>query len=170
MISRIGGDHHPGVLRQLRRPERYGIKITGGGLTIEDVVAVARHHEKVELDGEALERIKVCRAMLERKIEAREIIYGVNTGIGEFSEVALDDDQLKDFQRYLIYNHSAGIGQPAPVEHIRAAMFARANVHAHGHSGCRPVVTQTLCDMLNKGVTPVVCEKGSVGACGDLRR
>jgi len=115
------------------------ITITGEGLTIEDVVAVARNHENVELGGEALERIKVCRAMVERKIEAGEVMYGVNTGIGEFSEVALEDSQLKDFQRYLIYNHSAGIGQPAPLEHVRAAMFARANVHAHGHSGCRPV-------------------------------
>ncbi len=144
------------------------ITISGGGLTIEDVVAVARHNEKVELDGAALERIKICRSMLEGKIKAGEIMYGVNTGIGEFSEVALSDDQLKDFQRYLIYNHSAGIGDPAPLEHVRAAMFARINVHAHGHSGCRPVVTQTLCEMLNKGVTPMVCEKGSVGACGDL--
>ncbi len=144
------------------------ITIAGGGLTIEDVVAVARHNEKVELDGAAVERIKVCRAMLERKIEAGEVMYGVNTGIGEFSEVALSDDQLKDFQRYLIYNHSAGIGEPAPLEHVRAAMFARANVHAHGHSGCRPVITRTICDMLNRGVTPMVCEKGSVGACGDL--
>jgi histidine ammonia-lyase len=144
------------------------ITISGAGLTIEDVVAVARHREKVELDAAAVERIATCRGLLERKIEAGEIMYGVNTGIGEFSEVALSPDQLKDFQKYLIYNHSAGIGDPAPEEHIRAAMFARANVHAHGHSGCRPIVTQTLCEMLNKGVTPVVCEKGSVGACGDL--
>jgi histidine ammonia-lyase len=144
------------------------ITIAGGGLTIEDVVAVARHNEKVELDATALERIKACRAMVEGKIKAGEIMYGVNTGIGEFSEVVLDPDQLKDFQKYLIYNHSAGIGEPAPLEHVRAAMFARTNVHAHGNSGCRPVVTQTLCDMLNKGVTPMVCEKGSVGACGDL--
>ncbi len=78
------------------------ITICGSGLTIEDVVAVARNNESVELDGEALERIKVCRAMLEGKIKAGEIMYGVNTGIGEFSEVALADDQLKNFQRYLI--------------------------------------------------------------------
>jgi histidine ammonia-lyase len=95
-------------------------------------------------------------------------MYGVNTGIGEFSEMVLNDDQVKDFQKYLIYNHAAGIGDPAPIEYVRGAMTGRANVHAHGNSGCRPDITQTLIAMLNKGVTPVVCQKGSVGACGDL--
>ncbi|MGW8251026.1 MAG: HAL/PAL/TAL family ammonia-lyase, partial [Anaerolineales bacterium] len=106
--------------------------------------------------------------MLEEKLEAREVMYGTNTGIGEFSEVILDDDQVKQFQRYLIYNHAAGIGEPAPIEYVRGAMAGRVNVHAHGNSGCRPEITLTLIDMLNKGVTPVVCQKGSVGACGDL--
>jgi len=106
--------------------------------------------------------------MLEKKIEAREIMYGVNTGIGEFSEVVLDDDQVKDFQKYLIYNHAAGIGDPMPLDYVRGAMLGRINVHAHGNSGCRAEITQTLVEMLNKGVTPWVCQKGSVGACGDL--
>lgn len=142
--------------------------IKGAGLTIEDVVNVARNNETVELDPKALERIITCRAMLERKIEANEIMYGVNTGIGEFSEVVLNDDQVKDFQKYLIYNHAAGIGDPMPLEYVRGAMLGRINVHAHGNSGVRPEITQTLVDMLNKGVTPWVCQKGSVGACGDL--
>ncbi len=142
--------------------------IKGAGLTIEDVVRVARQNEKVELDKKAIERINICRAMLERKIEAHEIMYGVNTGIGEFSEVVLNDDQVKDFQKYLIYNHAAGIGDPMPVDWVRGAMLGRINVHAHGNSGSRLEITQTLVDMLNKGVTPFVCQKGSVGACGDL--
>lgn len=142
--------------------------ITGYGLTIEDVVAVARHHKKVELHAEAKERINRCRAMLERKIESREIMYGVNTGIGEFSEVVLDDDQVKDFQKYLIYNHAAGIGEAMELEYVRAAMLGRINVHAHGNSGVRLAITETLVEMLNKGVTPYVCQKGSVGASGDL--
>jgi len=75
---------------------------------------------------------------------------------------------VKNFQRYLIYNHSAGIGEPAPIEYVRGAMAGRINVHAHGLSGCRPEITLTLVDMLNKGVTPYVCQKGSVGASGDL--
>jgi histidine ammonia-lyase len=142
--------------------------IKGAGLTIEDIVRVARNNEKVELDKKAVERILTCRAMLERKIEAHEIMYGVNTGIGEFSEVVLNDDQVKDFQKYLIYNHAAGIGDPMPIDWVRGAMLGRINVHAHGNSGSRLEITQTLVDMLNKGVTPFVCQKGSVGACGDL--
>jgi histidine ammonia-lyase len=137
-------------------------------LTIEDVVAVARHGEPAELSAGALERIRRCRAMLERKIAAREVMYGVNTGIGELSEVALTDEQVQQFQRYLIYNHAAGIGDPAPVEHVRAAMLSRINVHSRGFSGCRPEIPLTYAAMLNAGVTPVACEKGSVGACGDL--
>ena len=142
--------------------------ITGEGLTIEDLVAVARNHRKVELHPEAVNRIEKCRAMLEKKIGAGEIMYGVNTGIGEFSEVVLNDDQVKDFQKYLIYNHAAGIGDPMPEEWVRGAMLGRANVHAHGNSGVRPEITHTLVEMLNKGVTPYVCKKGSVGASGDL--
>jgi histidine ammonia-lyase len=142
--------------------------VKGKGLTIEDVERVARQNEKVELHPEAKDRIEVCRKFIEERIVAREIMYGVNTGIGEFSEVVLTDDQVKDFQRYLIYNHAAGIGDPVPIDQVRAAMLLRTNVHANGKSGCRLVITQTLMDMLNKGVTPVVCQKGSVGACGDL--
>jgi len=144
------------------------IVITGNNLTIEKVVRVARNNERVELFPEAKEKIKICRTMLEKKIQAREIMYGVNTGIGEFSEVVLDDSQVKQFQKYLIYNHAAGIGDPAPVEFVRGAMLGRINVHANGRSGCRPVITETLVEMLNKGVTPFVCQKGSVGASGDL--
>lgn len=142
--------------------------ITGSNLKIQDVVNVARNNEKVELHPDAVKRIETCRAMLEKKIIAREIMYGVNTGIGEFSEIVLNDEQVQQFQRYLIYNHAAGIGDPMPIDWVRGAMVGRINVHAHGNSGCRPVITQTLVDMLNKGVTPYVCQKGSVGACGDL--
>ncbi len=144
------------------------IVITGSGLTVEKVVRVARNNEKVRLHPAAVVRIKKCREMLEKKVRAKEIMYGVNTGIGEFSEVVLNDDQVKDFQKYLIYNHAAGIGDPAPIEYVRGAMLARINVHSHGNSGVRLEITQTLVDLLNKGVTPYVCQKGSVGACGDL--
>lgn len=142
--------------------------ITGYNLKTEDVVNVARNGQQVELHPDAKKRILECRAMLEKKIEAREIMYGVNTGIGEFSEVVLNDDQIKDFQRYLIYNHAAGIGEPASVEIVRASMLGRINVHAHGNSGNRLEITETFVEMLNKGVTPYVCQKGSVGASGDL--
>ena len=144
------------------------ITLDGSSLTIEKLVAIARDGEKVALDPAALERIQVCRAMLEEKLAAHEIMYGTNTGIGEFSEKILTDEEVKEFQKYLIYNHAAGIGDPLPAEQVRAALAGRINVHAHGNSGCRPEITLTLVDMLNKGVTPLVCNKGSVGACGDL--
>jgi histidine ammonia-lyase len=142
--------------------------VDGKSLTIENVLNVARNYEKVELHPDALERIKASRRFIEKKIEQKEVMYGVNTGIGELVNVILNDDQIQEFQKYLIYNHAAGFGEPAPIEHIRAAMLSRVNVHAKGYSGCRPEITLTYIEMLNKGVTPVVCEKGSVGACGDL--
>ena len=131
-------------------------------------VFVARLGCYVELSGEALERIRVCRAMVERKIASGETMYGVNTGIGELANVRLDDHQTREFQKYLIYNHAAGIGAAVPVERVRAAMLGRINVQAKGHSGCRPEIPLTYVALLNAGITPVVCEKGSVGACGDL--
>jgi len=144
------------------------ITLNGSDLTVEKLVAIARDNEKVELDKQALERIKICRAMLEEKLANKEIMYGTNTGIGEFSETMLNDEQVKEFQKYLIYNHAAGIGEPLPIEYVRGALTGRINVHAHGNSGCRPEITLTLVEMLNKGVTPVVSTKGSVGASGDL--
>ena len=127
------------------------IILDGSGLTIEKLVAIARHNEPVELHPDALARIATCRAMIDRKIAAREIMYGINTGIGEFSEIVLTDEQVSEFQKYLIYNHAAGIGDPAPIEYVRGAMAGRINVHAHGNSGCRPEITQTLIALLNAG-------------------
>ena len=114
------------------------IVLNGSGLTIEKLVRIARNNEKAELHPDSLEKIKLCRNMLEEKLKAREIMYGTNTGIGEFSEIVLNDEQVKEFQRYLVYNHSAGIGEPAPLEYVRGAIAGRINVHAHGNSACRP--------------------------------
>ncbi len=100
--------------------------------------------KRLSLHPDARKRINECRAMLEKKIIAHEIMYGVNTGIGEFSEIVLNDDQIKDFQKYLVYNHAAGIGEPASIETVRGAMLGRINVHAHGNSGIRLVITETL--------------------------
>jgi histidine ammonia-lyase len=144
------------------------IVLDGKNLTIEKVVEVARRAEPVGLSPEAKKRIEKCRALLEEKIEKKEIMYGVNTGIGELANVVLTQEQVEKYQRYLIYSHAAGYGQPMPEEIVRAAILSRISCHCHGHSGLRLVVTETLVDLLNKGVTPVMCEKGSVGACGDL--
>jgi histidine ammonia-lyase len=144
------------------------IIIDGHNLTIEKTVRVARESEQVELHPEARARIEKCRGLLEDKIRKREIMYGVNTGIGELSEVVLTPEQVEKYQRYIIYSHAAGYGKPLPPDIVRAAMLSRISCHCHGHSGIRLVVTETMKEMLNKGVTPLVCEKGSVGACGDL--
>ncbi len=142
--------------------------LDGKSLTIENVVAVARHGGRVEIHAEAEQRIRRCREMLERKLKARETMYGINTGIGELSEVVLSDEQVAQFQRYLIYNHAAGIGDPFPPEVVRAAMLGRINMQSKGFSGCRLEIPRTYVAMLNAGIAPVVCQKGSVGACGDL--
>jgi histidine ammonia-lyase len=144
------------------------ICLDGHSLTIEDVVAVARDRQHISLHPDAIGRINKCRDLLERKISKREIMYGVNTGIGELSEVVLTPEQVEQYQRYLLYSHAAGCGDPCSEENVRAAMLSRLNTHCWGHSGIRLEVVETQVEMLNRGVTPVVCEKGSVGACGDL--
>ena len=144
------------------------ITLDGSSLSIERLVAIARGNEQVRLAPEAEDRIRACRLMLETKLADREIMYGTNTGIGEFSEKVLNDEQVREFQKYLIYNHAAGIGAPLPVDVVRAALAGRVNVHAHGNSGCRLEIPLTYAAMLNKGVTPVMSRKGSVGASGDL--
>ncbi len=144
------------------------ITVDGHHLKVEDVVKVARRHEPIELHPDAKKRIDRCRALLEDKIQKKEIMYGVNTGIGELSEVVLTQEQVEQYQRYIVYSHAAGYGQPLPVDTVRAAMLSRISCHCHGHSGLRLAVTEAMKEMLNRGVTPVVCEKGSVGACGDL--
>ena len=144
------------------------ITLDGHSLTVEKVAQVARGNEKIAIHPEAMKRIKKCRDLLEGKIKKGEIVYGVNTGIGELSEVVLTQEQVEKYQRYLVYSHAAGYGKPFPIDVVRAAILSRINCHCHGHSGLRLVVVETLKEMLNKGVTPVVCEKGSVGACGDL--
>lgn len=142
--------------------------LNGSNLHIDDLVLVARHGKKVGLAPEAEERINRCRALLEEKVEKREIMYGVTTGIGEFSEVVLTPEQTENYQKFLIYSHAAGCGEPVPEEEVRAAILSRINVHCNGLSGGRLLVTRTLVEMLNRGVTPVICRRGSVGASGDL--
>ncbi|MCD6532123.1 aromatic amino acid lyase [bacterium] len=144
------------------------IVLDGRSLTIDDLVKIARYGEKVELAPEAVERIKTCRAMVEKKIAAHEVMYGVNTGVGQLAEMVLSDEEVRQFQKHLIRSHSAGIGEPLAEEVVRAAMVSKINVHAHGRSGCRLEIPLTLIEMLNRGVTPVVYQKGSVGASGDL--
>jgi len=144
------------------------LTIDGSDLAIEDVVGVARNDVKVKLSREAIARMKASRAIVEKLIAKKEKIYGVSTGIGELSNVILTPEQVKEFQRYIVYSHAAGWGDPVAVDDARAAWLTRTNVLAKGYSGLRPIMVETLVEMLNKGVTPVMCQKGSVGASGDL--
>ena len=144
------------------------VALDGNSLTINKLVNVARDHENVEVTKESWKRIDDCRDMLQDKIEAHETMYGITTGIGEFSEVTLTPEQTQDFQKFLVRNHAAGIGDPMDIEIVRGAMCGRINVHTKGHSGGRRQITEYLRDALNHNIVPVVCEKGSVGACGDL--
>jgi len=159
----LNGESIPGTKHADR-----AIVLNGHSLTIEDVMAIARDRQPVELHPDAITRINECRDLLERKIRAREIMYGVNTGIGELSEVVLTPEQVEQYQKYLLYSHAAGCGEPSSEENVRAAMLSRLNTHCWGHSGIRLEIVSTQLEMLNRGVTPVVCQKGSVGACGDL--
>ncbi len=144
------------------------VRIGDGRLSCEDVHRVARGGEPVELTAAALERIAHCRAFVERKVRERAVIYGITTGIGELSETVLTPEQTERFQRYIVYSHAAGYGDPLPDDAARAAVLSRIAVLSQGHSGIRPVLVETMRELLNRGVTPVMCEKGSVGACGDL--
>ncbi len=144
------------------------VLINGNSMTCEHVERVARQGEAITISDDALVAVARCREMLEEKIAAGTRMYGINTGIGELAEVALGADQLKDFQRFLIYSHAAGQGEPAPAEVSRAAWTNRINVLSKGHSGLRPLVLQQMAKILNAGLAPVMCNRGSVGACGDL--
>jgi len=147
---------------------RQAIELDGHSLTIEDVARIARFRDRVEMTAEAERRIEKCRGLPERKIAAREVMYGANTGIGELASVVLSPEQAEQFQKYLLYSRAAGFDEPCREEDARAGILSRLNTHCWGHSGIRLEIVRTQMEMLNLGVTPVICEKGSVGACGDL--
>jgi histidine ammonia-lyase len=142
--------------------------ITGDKLTCDDVVRVARGGCRVEMDAETRDRIARCREWVEGKARAGEVIYGVTTGFGSLADVAVRPDQAAELSLNLIRSHAVGVGAPLAGEAVRAAMLIRANTLAKGLSGVRVQVVETLLEMLNKGVHPLIPEKGSVGASGDL--
>ncbi len=145
------------------------LSLDGEHLTIEDVLAVARHGRPVRLSDAARPRIEASRAWIDELIaNGRPTVYGINTGFGIFANVPIRPDQSAQLMRNLILSHSAGTGEPFSEEIVRATMLIRANTLAKGLSGVRPLVLETLIEMLNRGVHPVIPAKGSVGASGDL--
>jgi len=142
--------------------------LDGERLTIEEVVAVAAEGEPVSLAPEAVEKMLRARAVVERLASTDTPVYGVNTGVGLLADVRIPRQDLEQLQRNVVRSHACGVGEPLGRAEVRAMMLIRANVLAKGFSGIRPVVAERLCDLLNRGVTPVVPSRGSVGASGDL--
>ena len=142
--------------------------LDGDTLTLEEIREVAAGRARIELAPAALERVERARALVDRTAAGDVPTYGINTGFGTLSEVRIDRKDLRTLQRNLLVSHAAGVGQPLPLAEARALLLLRANVLAKGHSGVRPRTLQLALEMLNRDVVPVVPERGSVGASGDL--
>jgi histidine ammonia-lyase len=149
--------------------EQPPLPLDGEHLSLQDLVAIARHDRQVALGDAARPRMQASRAWVDELLaRGSPTVYGINTGFGVFSNVPIRADQSARLMRNLILSHSAGVGDPLPEEIARATMAIRANALAKGLSGVRPVVVETLIEMLNRGVHPLIPAKGSVGASGDL--
>lgn len=144
------------------------VTLRGPGLTEDQVVAVARHGEKVALAAAARTRMERSRNRVERAASSREPVYGVSTGFGALAGTRVAPLRQPELQLALIRSHAAGVGAPVDAEVVRATMLLRARTLAMGMSGVRPVIAETLLAMLNQNVTPVVPRYGSVGCSGDL--
>ncbi|MDP4109278.1 MAG: histidine ammonia-lyase [Bacillota bacterium] len=149
-----------------KKPEQ--IVITGQDLTIESIVGVARQKKEVRLSESARERILKAYQIVKKKTEEKKPVYGITTGFGKLSNIFIDAEQSKNLQKNLIMSHSCGVGKPFEEDVVRSIMLLRANTLAKGYSGVNLKVVETLIEMLNKGVHPVIPEKGSLGASGDL--
>jgi len=143
------------------------VVLDGNRLTLEEVRRVAQG-APVALAPKAVERIQKSRELVEQVIREGKVVYGVNTGFGKFSEVTIPGEKLDLLQENLILSHAAGVGPALSEEVVRAVLCLKINTLAKGFSGCRLEIVNTLVQMLNRGVHPVIPEKGSVGASGDL--
>jgi histidine ammonia-lyase len=144
-------------------------EIKGAELRLQDVERVANSSAvQLVLGRDARTRVEAARAVVERAIAEGQVVYGLTTGFGALAEMVIPPDRLRELQVNLIRSHAAGIGNPLPEPEARAIMLLRANVLALGYSGVRPVIIELLLELLNRGVCPVIPERGSVGASGDL--
>jgi len=143
------------------------VQLDGPGVTIADVVAVARHGAPVELTPTAVDRMAATRAIVERLADG-EPVYGISTGFGALATVAIPPDRREALQAALVRSHAAGMGDPVADEVVRAMVLLRARTLAMGASGARPEVAEAMVGLLNAGISPVVPEYGSLGASGDL--
>jgi histidine ammonia-lyase len=144
------------------------VLIDGNTLTLEDAYAVAMNKARVALAPQARQRMLRTRAIVDDIVKKNAVVYGVTTGFGKLSDVAIPPDRLAELQVNLVRSHASGVGDPLPEVEVRAMMLLRANVIAKGYSGARPDLVEILLEMLNAGVHPPIPEQGSVGASGDL--
>lgn len=144
------------------------ILIDGNSLGLEQFIEVTRNKQKVKLTEEAVIKVNKSRELVERYVRDNKVEYGITTGFGKFSDVTISREKTKELQRNLIVSHSCGIGNPLNEEIVRGIMLLRVNALAKGYSGIRVSTLKILIDMLNKGVHPIIPEKGSLGASGDL--
>jgi histidine ammonia-lyase len=142
--------------------------LDGQALTLAEIEAVSLNARPVGIAAAALERVRASRKLIEGILAAGQTVYGVNTGFGKLSDVRIPSDKLAQLQTNLVRSHAGGVGQPLAEGESRAMLLLRANVLAKGFSGCRTDVVELLVALLNAGVHPVIPEKGSVGASGDL--
>jgi histidine ammonia-lyase len=144
------------------------LELSGRPLTLEEISSVAHEHQHVSLRPTAIGRIHESRAVIDRICEEGRVVYGVNTGFGRLSDVHVQPDQLRELQVNLVRSHACGVGPLLSEAEVRAMMLLRANVLAIGFSGVREEVVQAIVEMLNAHIHPLIPEKGSVGASGDL--
>lgn len=144
------------------------VSIDGEQLTLDQIIAVARREATVELAPSAARKVAAARALVEHVAAGEAPAYGINTGFGTLAEVRIEKKDLRELQRNLILSHAAGVGSPLSIPEARALLLLRCNVLAKGYSGIRPETLALAIDMLNRDVVPVVPERGSVGASGDL--
>jgi histidine ammonia-lyase len=145
------------------------LPIDGRSLTLEDVERVAGSSPPgIVLSPAALERVRASRAIVDDAVTRERVVYGLTTGFGALADIVIPHDRIRELQANLIRSHAAGVGQPLPAREVRAILLLRANVLAAGCSGVRPELIDLLLGMLNRGVHPIVPERGSVGASGDL--
>ncbi len=144
------------------------LHINGNDLTPEAVREVAVERRPVLLDPDAREAVNRARAIVDSVVAQNQLSYAITTGVGKLSDVRIAGDQIRELQVNLVRSHSAGVGEPLSIPETRAMMLLRANSLSKGYSGVRAATIDTLCEMLNRGVTPFVPSQGSVGASGDL--
>ena len=139
------------------------VLITGEDLTLDEIVSVCRGNAQVEISQEAREKVQASRQVVDDLIAEEKVVYGITTGFGKFSDVVISQDQCKELQKNLIITHAVGAGDPFSRDIARGIMLLRINNLSKGFSGIRMETLQTMAYMLNKGVTPIIPEKGFSG-------